>query len=146
MKFGKVKPHSIIPEFIWTNMQFSQDILSEDQDITLGSATDEAVVLTTKYVSPNNMSSTMGKYESCFIVRLYPEAHISTYWHILCASLTSVKMYAQHSYHSLYVTLKIIATMPKLTCSYCYTCFRNIATRRRKCKVAVAPHFYFWHM
>jgi len=79
MKFGKVKPHSIIPEFIWTNIQFSQDILSEDQDITLGSATDEAVVLTTKYVSPNNMSSTLGKYESCFIVRLYAEAHVSTY-------------------------------------------------------------------
>lgn len=79
MKVGKVKPQSTIPEFIRTNMQFSQDILPEDQDTTLGSATDEAVVLTTKYVSPNNMSSTMGKYESCFIVRLHTEAYISTY-------------------------------------------------------------------
>jgi len=60
-------------------MQFSQDILPEDQDITLGSATDEAVVLTTKYISPNNMLSALGKYESCFIVRLYAEAYISTY-------------------------------------------------------------------
>jgi len=66
MKVGKVNPHSIIPEFISTNMQFSQDILPEDLDITQGSATDEAVVLATKYVSPNNMSSTMGKYESFF--------------------------------------------------------------------------------
>jgi hypothetical protein len=65
MKVGKVKPHSIIPEFTSTNMQFSQDILPEDQDITLGSTTDEAV-LTTKYASSNNMSSTMGKYESFF--------------------------------------------------------------------------------
>ena len=144
MKVGKVKPQSIIPEFIWTNMQFSQDILPEDQDITLGSATDEAVVLTTKYVSPNNMSSALGKYESCFTVRLYAEAYISTYRHILCASLTSVKMYAQHSYHSSYATLMTIATMLKLTCSYSYTCFRNTARRHRKCKVAGAPHFYFW--
>lgn len=60
MKVGEVKPHSIIPEFILTNTQFSQDILPEDQDITLGFATDEAVVLTTKYVSRNNMSPTMG--------------------------------------------------------------------------------------
>lgn len=60
MKVGEVKPHSIIPEFILINTQFSQDILPEDQDITLGFATDEAVVLTTKYVSRNNMSPTMG--------------------------------------------------------------------------------------
>jgi len=60
-------------------MQFSQDSFPEHQDITLGSATDEAVLLTTKYVSPNNMSSTLGKYESCFIVTLYAEAYISTY-------------------------------------------------------------------
>ena len=69
----------IISEFIRTNMQFSQDSFPEHQDITLGSATDEAVLLTTKYVSPNNMSSTLGKYESCFIVTLYAEAYISTY-------------------------------------------------------------------
>ena len=146
MKAGKVKPQSIIPAFIRTNMQLRQDILPEDQDITLGSATDEAVVLTTKYVSPNNTSSALGKYEGCFIVRLYAKAYISTYQHILCATLTSVKMYAQHSYHSSYATLKTVATMLKLTCSYCYTCFRNTARRHRKCKVAGAPHFYFWHM
>jgi hypothetical protein len=52
MKVGKVKTQSIIPEFIRTNMQFSQDILPEDQDITLGSATDEAVVLTTNMYHP----------------------------------------------------------------------------------------------
>jgi hypothetical protein len=146
MKVGRVKPQSIIPEFIWTNIQFSQDILPEDQDITLGSATDEAVVLTTKHVSPKNMFSALGKYESCYILRLYAEAYISTYRHILCASLTSVKMYAQHSYHSSYATLKTVATMLKFTCSYCYTCFRNTARRHRKCKVTGAPHFYFWHM
>jgi hypothetical protein len=49
MKVGKVKPQSLIPEFTWTNMQLSQDILSEDQDISLGSPTYEAVLLTTKY-------------------------------------------------------------------------------------------------
>jgi hypothetical protein len=36
MKVGKVKSQSLIPEFIWTNMQFSQDMLSEDQDICPG--------------------------------------------------------------------------------------------------------------
>jgi hypothetical protein len=78
MKVGEVKPHSIIPEFILTNMQFSQDILPEDQDITLGFATDEAVVLTTKYVSPNNTSPTMGKYESFFYCKTMLKL-ISTY-------------------------------------------------------------------
>jgi hypothetical protein len=58
-KFGKVKPQSIIPEFLWTNMQFSQDILPEDQD--MGSATDEAVVVTIKYVSLNNYVLSNGK-------------------------------------------------------------------------------------
>lgn len=109
MKVGKVNPQSIIPEFKRTNMQLSQDIIPEDQDITLGSG-------------------------------------FSTYWHTLCASLTSVKMYAQHSYHSSYATSTIVATMLKLTCSYCYTWFCNTARRHKKCKAAGAPHFYVWHM